>query len=182
MRILGMAGIQFILKAYGIFFNRIENALIEIYTDGSCFPKSGQGAWAAILLIGEEKIHLSGLEEHTTNNRMELTAVIKAFEFIIKTIQLPSPILLVSDSQYVLGLKTRKEKFMAGNFKTKKELDIRNIDLVKQFLSLEETLPIQFQKIKAHKKQSKEPNYNREVDLLVRRKLRNEQTKHPAHP
>ena len=56
--------------------------LVEIYTDGSCHTQFLIGAWAAIIFISGEKIILSGIENYTTHNRMELMAVIKALEFI----------------------------------------------------------------------------------------------------
>ena len=70
---------------------------IKIYTDGACSGNPGPGGWGAILMYGTNKKELSGGEPSTTNNRMELTAVIKALEALKK----PCEVLLHTDSQYV---------------------------------------------------------------------------------
>ena len=61
--------------------------MIEIYTDGACRGNPGRGGWAALLLSGEHEREISGAEEHTTNNRMELTAVIRALEALKRPVQ-----------------------------------------------------------------------------------------------
>ncbi|OGJ43133.1 hypothetical protein A3B60_04130 [Candidatus Peregrinibacteria bacterium RIFCSPLOWO2_01_FULL_39_12] len=60
----------------------MHDGKIEIYTDGSCLGNPGFGGWGAIILFTGEEIHLSGGEEKTTNNRMEMMAVIKALEWM----------------------------------------------------------------------------------------------------
>ena len=75
------------------------NNKLKIYTDGACSGNPGIGGWGAVLInpdTGEEK-HLSGAENLTTNNKMELTATIESLKSIIK----PSEIELYTDSQYV---------------------------------------------------------------------------------
>jgi ribonuclease HI len=146
--------------------------MIEIYTDGSCHTQSCVGAWAAILFIDGEKIVLSGIATDTTNNRMELTAVIKAIEYVRDKHSPATAIRIVSDSQYVIGLVGRKEKFMASDFKTKAGKDIRNVDLVKQLLELHEVIDVEYIKIKAHQQPTDETNYNIEADKLARQILR----------
>ena len=146
--------------------------MIEIYTDGSCHTQSYIGAWAAILFIDKEKIVLSGIVTDTTNNRMELTAVIKAIEYVKDKYASADNITVVSDSQYVIGLVSRKEKFTISDFKTKAGNDIRNVDLVKQLLRLHEAIDVEYVKIKAHQKQTEAANYNIEADKLARQILR----------
>jgi ribonuclease HI len=114
--------------------------VIEIYTDGSCYNGRRVGAWVAILFIVGEKIVLSDLETDATNHRMELTAVIKAIQYIRENYQSVKAIRVISDSQYVIGLARRKTKFLFTDFKTKKGNDIRNVDLVKQLLELHEVI------------------------------------------
>ncbi len=85
----------------------MENKLTtyaEIYTDGSCHTQQCVGAWAAVLLIDEQKIVLSGKENDTTHNRMEILAVINAIKYIQQHFTIISKIKIVSDSQYVIGL------------------------------------------------------------------------------
>ena len=146
--------------------------MIEIYTDGSCHTQSCIGAWVAILFINGEKIVLSGMATDTTNNRMELTAVIKAIEYVKDKHQSATTIKIISDSQYVIGLVGRKEKFALSDFKTKAGNDIRIVDLVKQLLGLHELIDVAYVKIKAHQQPTSEVNYNIEADILARQILR----------
>ncbi len=149
----------------------MSNTAIAIYTDGSCHTQHRIGGWAALLFIGEDKIVLSGSEVDTTHNRMELTAVIKAIEYAREhypgvTIQ------IISDSQYVIGLKGRKEKLSGAGFITKKGNEIQNADLVQQLLLLDEQVAITFTKIKAHQRQGAALNHNIEADKLSRKIVR----------
>ena len=146
---------------------------IEIYTDGSCHTQICFGAWASIILIGDEKINLSGVADNTTHNRMELLAVIKTLDYIIEKIsECDSKINVVSDSQYVVGLLNRRPKFILSNYKTKAGKDIRNKDLVLQLFNHTDNLNINFVKIKAHQKQTDVINYNNEVDKICRALVR----------
>jgi ribonuclease HI len=140
----------------------------EIYTDGSCHTQKCIGAWAAIILIENEKIVLSGNEFDTTHNRMEILAVIKAIQHIKQHFIAIAQLTVVSDSQYVVGLIERKLKFVASDFKTKAGNDIRNIDLVKELLNLILSIQVTFVKIKAHQKKTNQVNYNIDVDFLSR--------------
>ncbi len=143
---------------------------VEIYTDGSCHTQQCVGAWVAILLSENKKIVLSGKETDTTHNRMELKAVIKALEYVRANYINITSITVVSDSQYVVGLYSRKEKLVKQNFNTKAGAEIRNADLVKEFLLLGDN--VRFVKIKAHQKKASEINYNIEADVLVRKLMR----------
>jgi ribonuclease HI len=151
--------------------------LIEIYTDGSCHTQHCIGGWAAIIFINSKKIVLSGLEEDTTHNRMEILAVINALEYVKSTLGIGETITVVSDSQYVIGLIERQTKFLKSDFKTKAGLDIRNVDLVKHILELLNQLQVSFVKIKAHQKTTNVINYNNEVDKLCRHLVREAVTK-----
>ena len=70
---------------------------ITIYTDGACSGNPGKGGWGAVLIQNKEERYLSGSNQFTTNNQMELTATIEALKSIVK----PSNITLYTDSQYV---------------------------------------------------------------------------------
>lgn len=144
----------------------------EVYTDGSCHTQLCVGGWAAILFTAGEKITLSGKEENTTHNRMELLAVINATEYILEHFKTVKEIRLVSDSQYVIGLMRREAKFKASDYTTKAGKDIRNVDLVKRLLELTKIISIQFEKIEAHQKQTEITNYNIEVDKVCRQIVR----------
>ena len=71
---------------------------VDIYTDGSCRGNPGVGGWGAILIYGSHKRELSGGDAQTTNNRMELTAVIEA----LSALKEPCEVTLTSDSKYVI--------------------------------------------------------------------------------
>ena len=70
---------------------------VQVITDGSCLGNPGPGGWACILRCGQHAKELSGGEEHTTNNRMELTAAIRALEALLE----PCVVEIVTDSEYV---------------------------------------------------------------------------------
>ena len=98
--------------------------MIEIYTDGACKGNPGKGAWAAIIIKEGNKTRLSGSHENTTNNQMELTAVIRALE----TLAPGQTATVFSDSQYVINSITRNWKRNA-NLELWRRLDLATKDL-----------------------------------------------------
>ena len=76
---------------------------IEVFTDGACKGNPGPGGWGAILRMGRHEKELSGSDPSTTNNRMEMTAVIKALEALIE----PCEVVLHTDSRYVIDGMTK---------------------------------------------------------------------------
>ncbi len=145
--------------------------IINIYTDGSCHTQHCAGAWVSIIFIDEEKIVLSGTNQNTTHNRMEILAVIKALEYV-ESIAIHSRITVVTDSQYVVGLPTRAAKIITQNYHTKKGITIGNADLVERLLALLSVMSISFIKIKAHQKKTTDINFNIEADMLSRNMVR----------
>ena len=104
---------------------------VDIYTDGSCLGNPGPGGWAVVYIHeNKQEIIISGGEKHTTNNRMELTAVLKA----LKNLTEPHKINIFSDSQYVINgySKNWVEKWKRNNWKTAKNKPVKNDDLWKQ--------------------------------------------------
>lgn len=99
---------------------------VAIFTDGACKGNPGPGGWAALLRVGPHEKELSGGEPDTTNNRMELTAAIRALEALIE----PCEVVLHSDSKYVLDGMT---KWVAGwqkrGWKNASKQPVRNADL-----------------------------------------------------
>jgi ribonuclease HI len=115
---------------------------LEIFTDGSCLGNPGNGGWCAILRYGEHEKILSGNEANTTNNRMELTAVIKALEALKE----PCEIELYSDSTYVLkGLNEWLENWIKKDFKK-----VKNVDLWKQYIEASKPHKIHINWVKGH--------------------------------
>lgn len=100
--------------------------MIEIYTDGACRGNPGPGGWAALLQKGEHEREISGAEALTTNNRMELTAVIRALE----TLKQPVAARLYTDSQYVRrGITEWLVAWKARGWRTADRKPVKNQDL-----------------------------------------------------
>jgi ribonuclease HI len=146
--------------------------IIKIYTDGSCNPQQKIGAWAAIILVKDQEILLKDKALNTTHNQMELLAVIKALEYIEKNNFNNLRIEIYSDSQYVVNLAERKSKLKNSNYLTKTGKEIQNRSLVEKIIHYIENLNIEFIKVKAHQKKSDEINYNRDVDKISRKIVR----------
>lgn len=99
---------------------------IEIYTDGACKGNPGVGGWGALLIAGAKEKELFGGEKETTNNRMELMAVIQALEALKR----PCNIVLHCDSQYVLkGITEWITGWKAKGWKTASRAPVKNVDL-----------------------------------------------------
>lgn len=99
---------------------------VEIFTDGACKGNPGRGGWGALLIFGEVKKELFGGEVNTTNNRMELTAVIRA----LTTLSRPCHVLLYTDSQYVQkGISEWIHGWKARGWKTAARAPVKNVDL-----------------------------------------------------
>ena len=100
--------------------------MIEIYTDGACRGNPGVGGWAALLRRGTHEKEILGAEAHTTNNRMELTAVIRALEALKR----PVHARLYTDSQYVRNGITRwLPVWQARGWRTADRKPVKNQDL-----------------------------------------------------
>lgn len=100
--------------------------MIEIYTDGACRGNPGPGGWAALLQMGEHEKEMSGTEALTTNNRMELTAVIRALEALKRPVQ----VRLYTDSQYVRrGITEWLRAWKARGWRTADRKPVKNQDL-----------------------------------------------------
>ena len=156
-------------------YTKVDNTIIKIkaYTDGSCNTTHKFGAWAAIVFINDDEVVLKGTAKNTTNNRMELCGVLNVLDYL-KTNNLHySEIIIYTDSQYVEGIKSRIPKFKLQNYKTKKGVAIKNEDLVRRLVNFIETLNVEFVKVKAHQKETTTKNYNRFVDKLSRKLVRN---------
>jgi ribonuclease HI len=100
--------------------------VVEIYTDGACRGNPGPGGWAALLVFGNERKEVSGYEAATTNNRMELQAVIGA----LKALKRPVEVRLYTDSQYVRrGILEWVPQWKARGWKTADKKPVKNQDL-----------------------------------------------------
>lgn len=152
----------------------VENNIIKIFTDGSCHTQIKTGAWAAIILRENKKEVLKGCYKNTTHNQMELLSVIKALEYVENKKIKYDKIEVFSDSQYVVDIIRRKDKLESSSFLTKAGKQIQNVELLKALINYINQLNIEFYKVIAHQKANENINYNREVDILVRKTLREE--------
>ena len=99
---------------------------LKIYTDGACSGNPGKGGWAAIILDGKNQSSISGSENKTTNNRMELMAPIMA----LKKIKIKSEITIYTDSRYVKdGITEWIKKWKLNNWKSSNKKPVKNKDL-----------------------------------------------------
>ena len=138
----------------------ISKPEVVIYTDGACSGNPGPGGWGAILCaMGVEK-ELSGGEKYTTNNRMELSAVI----FALKALNKPCKVSIYSDSAYVVNAFEQNwvDKWVRNNWRNSTKAPVANSDLWKELLDLLSKHEYTFIKVKGHA----DNEYNNRCDRL----------------
>lgn len=126
---------------------------IEVYTDGACSYNPGPGGWAAIVDIDDEVHIVKNYCIHTTNNRMELTAVIEALKYLRSIGKENEEIKLVSDSSYVINAINKKwiEGWLFNGWKNSKGYNIKNKDLWLKFIDERKNFSnIKFEWCKGH--------------------------------
>ena len=121
---------------------------VEIFTDGACSGNPGPGGWGAVLRFGSAQKELCGGEENTTNNRMELSAVIAA----LSALKEPCRVILTTDSQYVVnGIeKGWAKKWQANHWMRNNREKAQNPDLWETLLGLLEQHEVTFVWVKGH--------------------------------
>ncbi len=140
--------------------------ITKIYIDGACVGNPGPGGWAAIILLENKKKEIFGGEKSTTNNRMELTAAIKALEYFVELKKKESSLKIFTDSNYVKdGITIWIHKWEKNNWKTSDKKDVKNIDLWKKLKELTKNEKIEWNWIKGH---SGDP-YNELADKLAKK-------------
>ncbi len=139
---------------------------VTIYTDGACSHNPGPGGWGAVLMFGSTEKEISGYEAHTTNNRMELTAAIKALEALKE----PCRVSLYSDSAYLVNTFKQNwlEKWQRNGWKTSNKGPVENQDLWKQLLELTGKHMVEWVKVKGHS----DNEYNNRCDRLARDEIK----------
>ena len=120
---------------------------MEIFADGACSGNPGVGGFAAILRHDKKEKEVSGCEEMTTNNRMEMTAVIAALEALKK----PCRALIITDSNYVVkGMSEWIHTWKEKGWKTSQKKEVLNRDLWERLLKASEPHDIEWSWIKGH--------------------------------
>ena len=134
---------------------------LEIYTDGACLGNPGPGGWAALIIDNNQERILSGNNEMTTNNRMELLAVIKALESINHRLE----ITIYTDSKYVInGITSWIKSWKTNDWKSSSKAPVKNIDLWKILDVNSQKQNIKWVWVKGHSGNT----YNDKVDEIAR--------------
>lgn len=134
---------------------------VILYTDGACSGNPGKGGWAAVLLYGAHRKEISGGDADTTNNRMELQAVIEG----LKTLKEPCRVDVYSDSAYVVSAFT--ENWIAG-WERRAWRNVKNIELWNELIALTQKHTVIFNKVKGHS----DNELNNRCDELARNEIK----------
>ncbi|MGN0808227.1 MAG: ribonuclease HI [Candidatus Coproplasma sp.] len=140
---------------------------VTIYTDGACSGNPGVGGWGAVLMYNGVEKQISGAEDNTTNNRMELFAVISALECLKE----PCEVTLYSDSAYTVNsfLNGWVYAWEKSDWKKADNKPVLNVDLWQRLLALTRTHKVEFIKVKGHA----DNEYNNICDKLATDAVKN---------
>ena len=134
---------------------------VLIYTDGACSGNPGPGGWGAILMYGENKKEISGAKENTTNNIMEITAVLEALKLLKEECEVE----VYSDSAYVVNAFNQGwiDNWQKNNWRTAGKDPVKNQELWEELYSLTQKHKVTFIKVKGHS----DNEWNNRCDLLA---------------
>lgn len=138
---------------------------VTIYTDGACSGNPGPGGWGAILMYKSNKKEISGYVDDTTNNRMELMAVLKA----LVALKEPCKVDLYTDSAYVCNafLRGWTVAWEKNGWKTSKKQPVENQDLWKEILNFKKNHMVRWHKVQGHA----DNEFNNRCDELARQEI-----------
>jgi ribonuclease HI len=135
--------------------------IVEIFTDGACSGNPGPGGWGAVLRYGSVEKELSGSEEATTNNRMELMAAIRAIEAVKR----PCQIHLHTDSEYLRqGITSWIHSWKARGWKTADKKPVKNVDLWQRLEEAAAKHKVSWRWVRGHN----DHELNEQADALAR--------------
>lgn len=138
--------------------------IVEIYTDGACSGNPGPGGWGVLMLFRDEEKELCGGEADTTNNRMEMTAAIRALEALKRPVRAK----LHTDSTYLRdGITQWIRKWKSNGWKTAARKPVKNVDLWQRLDEVVATHDVEWHWVKGH---AGHPE-NERADELARRGL-----------
>jgi ribonuclease HI len=134
---------------------------VSLYTDGACSGNPGPGGWAALLESGSHRRELSGGEAATTNNRMELRAVIEGLE----ALRQPSKVSVYTDSAYIANAFSQGwvRNWQRNGWRTAGKQPVKNRDLWERLIELTQQHDVRFIKVKGHADDER----NNRVDRLA---------------
>lgn len=121
---------------------------MKIYTDGACSGNPGPGGWASVIPLNRNNIILRGGKANTTNNEMELTAVIEG----LRAVDLPEKVEIYTDSAYIEKAFNEKwlDNWQKNNWKTANKKDVKNKELWEELLIQTKKHDVTFIKVKGH--------------------------------
>jgi ribonuclease HI len=141
-----------------------ENDTVVLYTDGACSGNPGPGGWGSVLMYRGHRREMSGGEDQTTNNRMELMAVIKALEALKR----PCKIKLHTDSTYVMkGMTEWLENWKRRNWRTADKKPVKNVDLWQRLEQAMGRHEVEWRWVRGHSGDTE----NERADELARRRV-----------
>ena len=140
---------------------------VIIYTDGACSGNPGPGGWGAILMYKDNKKEISGGKKDTTNNVMELTAVIEG----LKMLKFPCDVEVYSDSAYVVNAFNKKwiNSWIKNNWKTSGKEPVKNQEIWEELYNLTKIHKVTFIKVKGHS----DNEFNNRCDEMARNAIKN---------
>ena len=135
---------------------------VIIYTDGACSGNPGPGGWGTVLMYRDSKKEISGGAKETTNNIMELTAVVEG----LKLLKYPCEVELYSDSAYIVNAFNQGwiYNWKKKNWKTADGKEVKNKEIWQELYELTKTHKVTFNKVKGHSNNE----YNNRCDELAR--------------
>jgi len=140
---------------------------VKIYTDGACSGNPGAGGWAAVLIYNSKIKEVSGYDKNTTNNRMELFAIIQG----VAMLKEPCEVIIYSDSQYAVDAFNKHwlTAWQKNGWRTADKKDVKNRDLWNDLLLRLKPHKATFVKVKGHS----DNVYNNRCDELARAEIKN---------
>lgn len=140
---------------------------VTIYTDGACSGNPGPGGWGTILMFKDVSKEISGYSKNTTNNIMEISAVIEG----LKLLKYPCKVNLYSDSAYVVNAFNQGwiYNWVKKNWKTAGNTDVKNKELWQELYNLTKIHEVKFIKVKGHS----DNKFNNRCDELARNAIKN---------
>jgi len=142
----------------------VSEKVVEIFTDGACSGNPGPGGYGSLLRYGDVTKEISGCERQTTNNRMEMMAVIEA----LRRLKRPCRIIVTTDSQYVMkGMTVWIHAWIKKNWRNSQKKPVLNKDLWEEMFQLSRPHEIQWKWVKGHEGHAE----NERCDQLAREAL-----------